>query len=276
MSWSRVGKVAWDDRLGCQVWDHKHLPVFYHRPRTSAERAGKTMSSSSVSYKKYSIQEFLSSVVRAACLHMCETQYCLVSPSVCVLSLLFSHPNGLRSFPVYPFPHRVFPAAALWSLAMCWVEDRPVSLPVHPPVLWWLLISTESLSPCVGSPPRGRRSCQSLSMSLYFLRRIETWSLNRTGSSLIWEWTSGMAPNQLANLFMQVCRWAKWSGSAQREALEDWREWRRGGKTKRRKVRVFNNRCRSWGNMKKRITSRLCFGTKSSFADLYKISVVTS
>lgn len=51
------------------------------------------MSSSSVSYKKYSIQEFLSSVVRAACLHMCETQYCLVSPSVCVLSLLFFTPK---------------------------------------------------------------------------------------------------------------------------------------------------------------------------------------
>lgn len=76
-------------------------------------------------------------------------------------------------------------------------------------------------SPSVASTPGGRRSCQSLSMSLYFLRRMETWSLKRTGSSLIWEWTSGMAPNQLANLFMQVCRWAKWSGSAQREARED-------------------------------------------------------
>lgn len=57
-------------------------------------------------------------------------------------------------------------------------------------------------------------------MSLYFLRSIDTWSLNKMGSSLIWEWTRGMLPNQLANLFMQVCRWAKWSGSAQREARD--------------------------------------------------------
>ncbi len=61
---------------------------------------------------------------------------------------------------------------------------------------------------------------QSLSMSLYFLRSIDTWSLNRTGSSLICEWTRGMVPNQLANLFMHVCRWAKWSGSAQRDARD--------------------------------------------------------
>lgn len=81
--------------------------------------------------------------------------------------------------------------------------------------------SGSGASPRVASTPGGRRSCQSLSMSLYFLRRMETWSLKSTGSSLIWEWTSGMAPNQLANLFMQVCRWAKWSGSAQREARED-------------------------------------------------------
>lgn len=72
-----------------------------------------------------------------------------------------------------------------------------------------LLPSTESLScasPCTASPLRRRPPCQSLSMSRYFLRRMETWSLNRTGSSLIWECTSGMPPNQLANLFMQVCR----------------------------------------------------------------------
>lgn len=60
----------------------------------------------------------------------------------------------------------------------------------------------------------------SLSMSLYFFRSMDTWSLNRTGSSLIWEWTRGMVPNQLANLFMQVWRCAKWSGSAQRDARE--------------------------------------------------------
>ena len=78
------------------------------------------------------------------------------------------------------------------------------------------------MPPVVGrSADRGRQSCQSLSISLYFLRRMETWSLNSTGSSLIWECTRGMPPNQLANLFMQVCRWAKWSGSAQRDALED-------------------------------------------------------
>lgn len=62
----------------------------------------------------------------------------------------------------------------------------------------------------------------SLSMSLYFFLSMDTWSLNRTGSSLIWEWTRGMVPNQLANLFMQVWRWAKWSGSAQRDARELW------------------------------------------------------
>lgn len=93
-----------------------------------------------------------------------------------------------------------------------------------------LLPSAESqscTSPCRVSPLRRCPSCQSLSMSLYFLRRMETWSLNRTGSSLIWECTSGMPPNQLANLFMQVCRWAKWSGSAQRDAREDWWERRR-------------------------------------------------
>lgn len=64
----------------------------------------------------------------------------------------------------------------------------------------------------------------SLSMSRYFLRSMDTWSLNSTGSNLIWEWTRGMVPNQLANLFMQVWRWAKWSGSAQREARELWSE----------------------------------------------------
>lgn len=60
---------------------------------------------------------------------------------------------------------------------------------------------------------------QSLSMSLYFFLRMETWSLNSTGSSLIWECTKGMKPNHWLKVFMQVCRWAKWSGSAQREDL---------------------------------------------------------
>lgn len=62
----------------------------------------------------------------------------------------------------------------------------------------------------------------SLSMSLYFFRRMETWSLNKTGSILIWECISGMVPNQFANLFMHVWRWAKWSGSAHRDARELW------------------------------------------------------
>lgn len=35
-------------------------------------------------------------------------------------------------------------------------------------------------------PPQGR------SRSLYFLRRMETWSLKSTGSSRTWECTSGM------------------------------------------------------------------------------------
>lgn len=90
------------------------------------------------------------------------------------------------------------------------VEGRAVALAAPQAVGVQLLPpSTESLScasPCTASPLRRRPSCQSLSMSLYFLRRMETWSLNRTGSNLIWECTSGMPPNQLANLFMQVCR----------------------------------------------------------------------
>lgn len=90
------------------------------------------------------------------------------------------------------------------------VEGRAV-VPAAPQAVGvqLLLPSTESLScasPCTASPLRRRPSCQSLSMSLYFLRRMETWSLKRTGSNLIWECTSGMPPNQLANLFMQVCR----------------------------------------------------------------------
>lgn len=50
----------------------------------------------------------------------------------------------------------------------------------------------------------GVRKGYSLSMSLYFFLSMDTWSLKRTGSSLICEWTSGIVPNQLANLFMQV------------------------------------------------------------------------
>lgn len=73
----------------------------------------------------------------------------------------------------------------------------------------------------------GVRKGYSLSMSLYFFLSMDTWSLNRTGSSLICEWTSGMVPNQLANLFMQVWRWAKWSGSAQRDARELWEKMRK-------------------------------------------------
>lgn len=36
----------------------------------------------------------------------------------------------------------------------------------------------------------------SFSMSLYFFLRMETWSLNSTGSSLIWECSRGMKPSQ--------------------------------------------------------------------------------
>lgn len=91
-------------------------------------------------------------------------------------------------------------------------ERLGVSLRVRPLALVFFFVSTEQ------GAPEG----YSLSMSLYFFRSIDTWSLNRTGSSLIWECTRGMVPNQLANLFMQVCRWAKWSGSAQRDARELW------------------------------------------------------
>lgn len=90
-------------------------------------------------------------------------------------------------------------------------ERLGVSLRVRPLALSFF-VSTEQ------GAPEG----YSLSMSLYFFLSIDTWSLNRTGSSLIWECTRGMVPNQLANLFMQVWRWAKWSGSAQRDARELW------------------------------------------------------
>lgn len=59
-----------------------------------------------------------------------------------------------------------------------------------------------------------------------------------------------MLPNQLANLFMQVWRWAKWSGSAQRDArdvcggeTERQRETGRGEKTgKKQRESVTRNR----------------------------------
>lgn len=113
-----------------------------------------------------------------------------------------------------------------------------VSFPPLPP--YPILFTTPLIHPCnhgkaqsfSTSPPprsvfvvsreRGALEGYSLSMSLYFFRSMDTWSLNRTGSSLIWEWTRGIVPNQLANLFMQVWRWAKWSGSAQRDARELW------------------------------------------------------
>lgn len=89
------------------------------------------------------------------------------------------------------------------------------------------LYSVRPLALSLSCPESGRAPVgYSLSMSLYFFLSMDTWSLNRTGSSLIWEWTRGMVPNQLANLFMQVWRWAKWSGSAQRDARElcGWRD----------------------------------------------------
>lgn len=98
-----------------------------------------------------------------------------------------------------------------WSIHAI-MERLRVSLRVRP-------LALSLLCPGCGGALEG----YSLSMSLYFFRSMDTWSLNRTGSSLIWEWTRGMVPNQLANLFMQVWRWAKWSGSAQRDARELWR-----------------------------------------------------
>ena len=61
---------------------------------------------------------------------------------------------------------------------------------------------------------------QSLSMSRYFFLRMDTWSLKSRGSSLSWEWSRGMNPNQALNDVIQVWRWAKWSGSAQRDTFE--------------------------------------------------------
>lgn len=53
-----------------------------------------------------------------------------------------------------------------------------------------------SLAPCAGGRA-GRlgplsSAPQSRSMSRYFFLRMETWSLKRTGSSLICEWISGI------------------------------------------------------------------------------------
>lgn len=98
----------------------------------------------------------------------------------------------------------------IWWSSHATAERVRVYLRIRPLAL--LLLSTE----------RGGTEGYSLSMSLYFFLSMDTWSLNRTGSSLIWEWTRGMVPNQLANLFMQVWRWAKWSGSAQRDPREPW------------------------------------------------------
>lgn len=77
-----------------------------------AERAGKSMSSSFMLYKKYSIQEFSSSVVCAACLHIfANIQYCFgmsvsFSLSVCVCFFLFIFKSKTPSAfsPVRPFP----------------------------------------------------------------------------------------------------------------------------------------------------------------------------
>lgn len=85
-------------------------------------------------------------------------------------------------------------------------------------------------------------SCHSFSMSLYFFLRMETWSLNSTGSSLIRECSSGMKPSQRLKTFMQVCRWAKWSGSAHRDTLELWVGKNRQGENRFRVIRSFHPR----------------------------------
>lgn len=60
-----------------------------------------------------------------------------------------------------------------------------------PPLLLSLSLSlSQSVIWCVSL------CIHSLSMSLYFFLRMETWSLNNTGSNLIWECTSGMKPSQ--------------------------------------------------------------------------------
>lgn len=111
--------------------------------------------------------------------------------------------SGVDSFSCSPIsnPHVFRP----------WKRHGRVSLHLRP-------LALSHVCSWSGGAPEG----YSLSMSLYFFLSMDTWSLKRTGSSLIWEWTSGMLPNQLANLFMQVWRWAKWSGSAQRDARELW------------------------------------------------------
>lgn len=109
------------------------------------------------------------------------------------------------------------PCGILWAHPVPSMKRLRISLHLRPP----------ALSPTCPSS-RGALDGYSLSMSLYFFLSMDTWSLNRTGSSLICEWTRGMLPNQLANLFMQVWRWAKWSGSAQRDARELW-GWGGGG-----------------------------------------------
>lgn len=117
------------------------------------------------------------------------------------------------------------PCGILWAHPAPSTERLRISLHLRPP----------ALSPTC---PLSREALDgySLSMSLYFFLSMDTWSLKRTGSSLICEWTRGMLPNQLANLFMQVWRWAKWSGSAQRDARELW-GWGGGGWMQREKER---------------------------------------
>lgn len=74
------------------------------------ERAGESVSSS---FASSPVQEFSSSVVCAACLHICKTHstvwhvhqfvYSSLSVSVCGFCLCFSYPNAICLFPIHPF-----------------------------------------------------------------------------------------------------------------------------------------------------------------------------
>lgn len=113
---------------GCQVLRSQTPSLFYRPARVPREQESQCRPCSCCT-KKYSIQEFSSSVVRAVCLHICKTYstvwhvpqfvYSSLSVCVCVFCLCFSYPNAICLFPIHPFPRQVLAAAALWSLAMC-------------------------------------------------------------------------------------------------------------------------------------------------------------
>ena len=67
------------------------------------------------------------------------------------------------------------------------------------------------------------RVIHSRSMSRYFFRKTDTWSLKSSGSRRVREWRSGMKPKVDAKASVQLCRCAKCPGSAQRDIRVPWK-----------------------------------------------------